>query len=256
MTQPSSEGERRGPIAWMARNSVAANLAIVFLIVGGLLVAPRVKQEVFPEFDLDLVIVSVGTLLAAVGLFSREALAAGLYYLVHSTLVTGGLFLLADLIGRQRGEVAARLDRSRAVYQPALLGTLFFVAAVAVSGLPPLSGFAAKLYILQAAGSSGAVAWVWGVILISGLFVIVSLSRAGTAIFWRTEGTLGEARPVRGTEAVSTGGLLAGALFLMIFGAGVLEYTEATAEQLLDRSSYVDAVLANESVSTPASFKE
>ncbi len=133
-----------------------------------------------------LVVISVGTLLAAVGLASGEGLTAALYYLIHSTLVTGGLFLLADLIGRQRGKAQARLDLSHAVYQPVLLGTLFFVGAVAVSGLPPLSGFAAKLSILQAAQASAAAAWIWGIILISGLFVIVTLSRAGTAIFWRT----------------------------------------------------------------------
>lgn len=203
-----------------------------------------------------LVVVSVGTLLAAVGLFSRDGLAAALFYLIHSTLVTGGLFLLADLIGRQRGNDAVRLNRSRAVYQPVLLGSLFFVGAVAVSGLPPLSGFAAKLYILQAAQGSSAVAWIWAVILVSGLFVIVSLSRAGTAIFWRTEDTRGEALPVRRLEAISTGGLLAGALLLMVFGAGALEYSKATADQLMQSSGYVDAVLANESVSTPASAKE
>ena len=152
--------------------------------------------------------------------------------------------------------MAARLDVSQAVCQPALLGTLFFAGAIAVSGLPPLSGFAAKLYILQAAETSAAVAWIWGVILVSGLLVIVSLSRAGTAIFWRTEDSEGEARPVRGLEAVSTCGLLAAAAFLMVFGAGTLDYTAATAEQLLDRSSYVDAVLANEGVSVPASMRE
>jgi multicomponent K+:H+ antiporter subunit D len=203
-----------------------------------------------------LVVVSVGTLLAAVGLFSRDGLAAALYYLVHTTLVTGGLFLLADLIARQRGEVAARLDRSHSVYQPALLGTLFFAGAIAVSGLPPLSGFAAKLYILQAAQTTSTVAWVWGVMLISGLFVIVSLSRAGTAIFWRTESTRSEARPARGSEAIAAGVLLAGAVFLMVFGAQALDYAQATSEQLLQRSGYVDSVLENRSVSVPASMKE
>lgn len=203
-----------------------------------------------------LVIISVGTLLAAVGLLSQDGLAAALYYLIHSTLVTGGLFLLADLIGRQRGQVQARLDRSHAVYQPVLLGTMFFIAAVAVSGLPPLSGFAAKLSILQAAQASAAVAWVWGVILISGLFVVVTLSRAGSAVFWRTEDTRGEPRPVRAIEALSTGGLLAGAIFLMLFAAQMLDYAQATAEQLLDRSGYVDSVLANESVSIPTSMRK
>ena len=42
----------------------------------------------------------------------------------------------------------------------------------------------------------------------------------------------------------------------MIFGAPMLEYAQATAEQLLTPSSYVDAVLANDAVSVPASVKE
>jgi len=48
-----------GPLAWMAKNSVAANLLMLVLVVGGLLGLPTVKQEVFPEFDLDLVLIQV-----------------------------------------------------------------------------------------------------------------------------------------------------------------------------------------------------
>lgn len=55
----AARGRARGPIAWMAGNSVAANLLMLFLLVGGLIVGSRVKQEVFPEFDLDLVTVTV-----------------------------------------------------------------------------------------------------------------------------------------------------------------------------------------------------
>ena len=49
----------RGPIAWMAANSIAANLAMFVLLVGGLLFSTKVVQEVFPEFDLETVTVSV-----------------------------------------------------------------------------------------------------------------------------------------------------------------------------------------------------
>ncbi|MEM6674905.1 MAG: efflux RND transporter permease subunit [Planctomycetota bacterium] len=48
-----------GPIAWMATNSIAANLAMLVLIIGGLLLATRITQEVFPEFDIDTVTVRV-----------------------------------------------------------------------------------------------------------------------------------------------------------------------------------------------------
>ncbi|MCD6527708.1 MAG: efflux RND transporter permease subunit [Desulfuromonas sp.] len=49
----------RGPIAWMAGNSVAANLLMLFLLIGGLVMGTRIKQEVFPEFTVDVVTVSV-----------------------------------------------------------------------------------------------------------------------------------------------------------------------------------------------------
>ena len=48
-----SRNIRRGPIAWMAKNTVAANLLMGIFIVGGLLVSGKVKQEVFPEFSVD-----------------------------------------------------------------------------------------------------------------------------------------------------------------------------------------------------------
>jgi multidrug efflux pump subunit AcrB len=46
-------------IAWFARNGVAANLLMVFILVAGLSTVLRVKTEVFPEFSLDVVTVSV-----------------------------------------------------------------------------------------------------------------------------------------------------------------------------------------------------
>ena len=49
----------QGPLAWMARNHVTANLLMLFLLIGGLFTAATIKKEVFPEFDLDVVSVSV-----------------------------------------------------------------------------------------------------------------------------------------------------------------------------------------------------
>ncbi|RMD83075.1 MAG: efflux RND transporter permease subunit [Candidatus Dadabacteria bacterium] len=46
-------------IAWFAANSVAANLLMLLLLAGGLLTAPTIRQEVFPEFSTDRVVVSV-----------------------------------------------------------------------------------------------------------------------------------------------------------------------------------------------------
>jgi multidrug efflux pump subunit AcrB len=51
--------EKRGPLAWMAGNTVAANLLMVVFLIGGLIWAMQIKQEIFPDFDLDYVTISV-----------------------------------------------------------------------------------------------------------------------------------------------------------------------------------------------------
>jgi len=57
--QITGQAKARGPIAWMAGNSVAANLMMFVLLVGGLIMGFNIKQEVFPEFSLDSVSISV-----------------------------------------------------------------------------------------------------------------------------------------------------------------------------------------------------
>lgn len=53
------EGKQSGPIAWMAHNAVAANLLMLSLLLGGALMMTRVKQEIFPAFELEIVNVVV-----------------------------------------------------------------------------------------------------------------------------------------------------------------------------------------------------
>jgi len=50
-----------GPIAWMASNSVAANLLMLIFLVGGFILCTQVKQEVFPEFTTDIIRVGPAT---------------------------------------------------------------------------------------------------------------------------------------------------------------------------------------------------
>ena len=55
----SSALTERGPIAWMVHNRVTPNLIMIFLLLGGIFTLTRIKQEVFPEFSLDMVNISV-----------------------------------------------------------------------------------------------------------------------------------------------------------------------------------------------------
>ena len=59
MSEIDSPRHSHGPLAWMARNSVTSNLFMLVLLCGGFYTATQIKQEVFPDFELDIVSVSV-----------------------------------------------------------------------------------------------------------------------------------------------------------------------------------------------------
>ena len=48
-----------GPIAWMTKNPVASNLLMLIILVAGAFGITKIDQEVFPEFELDIISVSV-----------------------------------------------------------------------------------------------------------------------------------------------------------------------------------------------------
>jgi multicomponent K+:H+ antiporter subunit D len=99
------------------------------------------------------VVGSMGTLLVAVAAFSTTATSAALYYMVHSTFAAACLFLIADLVVTRRSGDTLRAEP--ATVQNGLFAALFFAAAIAMAGMPPLSGFLGKLLVLDALRAPG-----------------------------------------------------------------------------------------------------
>lgn len=193
-----------------------------------------------------LVLVSVGTLLAGIAIGSEAAIAAMLYYLVHSTWIIAGLFLLADVIAKQRGSLGNGFKVGPRLLNPNLLGATFFLAAIAVSGLPPFSGFFGKVLLLQSA--SGTQVWqLWPVLLGSGLVGVIGLSRAGSLLFWRHKKTLSK-EPLDKVAFLVTALLLLSSPLLVIFAQPVIAYTEAAATQVLNAPSYLSAMQFKEAL--------
>ena len=204
-----------------------------------------------------LTVASVGTVLAALGLFSTAAWSAALYYMANSTLVVAGLFLLAELVAAQRGDAADRLEPASPVAQPALLGLLMLLAAASAAALPPLPGFIGKLMVLEAASAHAWQVAVWAVVLGVGFLTLIGLARAGSVLFWHTRAGL----PVRADAGASpklvgaTVLLLAATVAMSVFAAPIQRYTEAAALQLVDRKAYARAVLGDDERDTTRPYR-
>jgi multicomponent K+:H+ antiporter subunit D len=217
-------------------------LALVTSVVG---VLGALAAGTLPRLVAWLTVTSVGTVLAAIGLFGAQAWSAALFYMANSTLVIAGLFLLSELVGAQRGDVADGLEPASPVAQPQLLGLMLLLAAASVAGLPPLPGFIGKLMILEASAAHGWAIAVWGVVLGVGFLTLVGLARAGSILFWNVRADL----PAPGDAGasprlvVATLVLIGSGVAISVFAAPLERYTAAAARQLVDRAAYARAVL-------------
>jgi multicomponent K+:H+ antiporter subunit D len=218
-------------------------LALATLLIGllGALAARGLREQA-----AYLVVASVGTLLTAFSLGSVAGIAAGLYYLPHSVFTGAALFLLADRIAQGRGSLADRFEPGPAMAGAALLGGLFFIAAMLAAGLPPLSGFVGKFLLLRAALEHPAWPWIMAVTLIGGLLGLIALARAGSLLFFHTppaEEGAPAPPPFDAGALLPVFGLLALTIGLTLAAGPLHAYASATAEQLLQPYHYVHAVL-------------
>ena len=132
-----------------------------------------------------MVLSSVGTILIAISIMNTSAWAAGLYYLVHSTLIAAAFYLLCGWITSQRGEFKDHLKVSPKMKQDKLVAATFFIIALMMAGLPPFSGFLGKVLLLQSTANFPYQAWVIAIVLIVSLLSIIAFTRVGFILFWR-----------------------------------------------------------------------
>ncbi len=222
--------------------SILVPAAIVTLAVGAI---GTLASRNLLDLVCFAVVASMGTLLIPLGLFRSDALGSGLYYLLHSTVIAAALFLLVDLLAERRGRLGDALQPGP-VRQQHLLAGLFLVAAIALVGMPPLSGFIGKLLILEASRGTGQGAAIWGAILVSSLVLLAAFARSGSVLFWKSPPS--ERAPAQGAGAVPflcLAGLLALTVLLSVFAGPVMAELDAVAAQAGDRDLYIRAVLGS-----------
>jgi multicomponent Na+:H+ antiporter subunit D len=129
------------------------------------------------------VITGIGVILAGLALSGRDALAAALFYMLHSMVVMAALYFLFGLIGRATGSFDLNRLGGLHASRP-LLSAVALVLLLAVSGLPPFSGFWPKAILVREALDARAW-WLAGAILLSGFLITFAAGRTFLLAFWR-----------------------------------------------------------------------
>ncbi|AZL61200.1 monovalent cation/H+ antiporter subunit D [Tabrizicola piscis] len=218
-------------------SSLILPAGLVTLVVGAVGV---LGASTLPRLVAFGAIASMGTAFIAIGAFTPETTAAALYYILHSTLATAALFLVADLVTRRRTH--ARLDDTAPpIAQSGLIASLYLAAAVAMAGMPPLSGFIGKLLVLDAFRDQTAL--IWSTVLGSSFLMILGYARAGSHIFWKAsalDAQPEEPRP-EGLAFTATIGLVVALALLTILAGPITDWLTETAATLYAPDGYIAA---------------
>jgi multicomponent Na+:H+ antiporter subunit D len=211
-------------------------IAVATMVIGVIGALGRATVREILSFHI---VSQVGYMVLGLALGTRAALAAGVFYLVHHIVVKTALFLAGGVVERSGGGslgAVAGLAHARP-----WLGVAFLLPALALAGLPPLSGFWGKLFLVLAGFQASAWIATAAAIAVS-LLTLASMLKIWNAAFW------GEATP--GAAAPTARPMLAAALVLAALSLAIglcapplLAHCERIAEQLGTGTAYRSAVL-------------
>jgi multicomponent Na+:H+ antiporter subunit D len=228
-------------------HSLILLLAGLTMVTG---VLGAVAQYEFRRLLSFHIVSQIGYLLMGLGLYSPLALAGAVFFTFHVSVAKTALFLVSGVAERLTGTFDLKKLGGLYRSQPGL-AMLFLLAALSLAGLPPLSGFVAKLSLVQAGLALGQYSIV-AVALGVSVLTLFSMMKIWTEAFWkppplplpdvdhgspvaRLGGLDVWLLPIGFLVAVTVAlGLGAGPLFALAMRAG---------EELMDPTGYIQAVL-------------
>ncbi|KAF4409767.1 MULTISPECIES: Na+/H+ antiporter subunit D [Streptomyces] len=158
-------------------------VALLTMIVG---ILGAVAQSDLKRLLSFTLVSHIGYMVFGIALASVRGIAGAIFYVAHHITVQTTLFLVAGLVERRGGTSDLQRLGGLARLSP-VLAAVFFVPAMNLAGIPPLSGFLGKLGLLRAGVADGGV---WAYALVAGgtltsLLTLYTMAKVWNLAFWR-----------------------------------------------------------------------
>ncbi|MFC3608123.1 Na+/H+ antiporter subunit D [Stutzerimonas tarimensis] len=190
------------------------------------------------------IVSQIGYMLLGLAISTQAALAGAIFYIIHHIIVKANLFMIAGAIHRASGTFDLRKSGGL-MYRSPLLAALFLIPALSLAGIPPLSGFWAKLLVIDATFRVGQ-GWLAALALFVGILTLYSMTKIWMEAFWKA--------PVlpRRTARKVPGPMLLGIALLSLLTLAIgfmpqalIVYSQQAAAALLDPSAYIGSVFTS-----------
>ncbi|MEM7273191.1 MAG: proton-conducting transporter membrane subunit [Actinomycetota bacterium] len=191
------------------------------------------------------VISQIGYMLMGLALFSAAGIAGSILFVVHHMPVKTVLFLVGGLIENEEG--TSSLDRSGGLARRRpLVALLFAIPALSLAGLPPFSGFVAKLSVIRA-GIEAAETPIVIAALVAGALTLLSMTKIWLGVFWGRDvdgsSPIPTAPAARRTMEGATALAIVGSLIISLFAGTLFDLSTEAADDLRDPAAYIGPVL-------------
>jgi len=228
--------------------NLISGMAAITILSGG--IGALIQNNIRKIFSY-LIICHIGFMIAGLGIYTELAIIGSVFYLTHDIIVKTCLFMVAGLIFKIKGTYSLRLLGGFYKEYPKL-SLLMAIPLFSLVGIPPLSGFWAKLFLLEGALSVGNY-WLIGFILFGSFLTLFIIAKVWAGVFWKDAIELPIKKQVKyyhQLKPLKRQAMIGSIVFLSVlslaigFGAEfVIQVATRAAESLMNPQEYIQAVL-------------
>ncbi|MCH7397027.1 Na+/H+ antiporter subunit D [Belliella sp. DSM 107340] len=223
-------------------------MAALTILSGGLGAILQVNMRKIFSY---LIVCHIGFMIAGLGIYTELAILGAIFYLIHDIIVKTNLFLISGLIFKLKGTL--NIEKLGGLYKKyPKYSLLIAIPLFSLVGIPPLSGFWAKLFLIEGGYLEGQYTLV-GFILLGSFLTLWVIAKLWSEVFWKESVDLPkkinvkyfyELKPFKQWAMIIPIVILTViSLYIGLAAEHIVVLSKQISSELMNPSAYIEAVL-------------